>query len=373
VEGRGAEGNGPDMTAIHLGVAEQRLALAMDAARLGCWTWDMAAGTTHWDERLEAMHGMAPGEFGGTFDDWMESLHPDDRDECVRRVQEALAEPGPYRLLHRTVWPDGSVHTIECRGTVLVDAEDRPIGTTGVAIDVTRRENLVQTLQETLLPTEFPLHRGVRVVARYRAATGHTEIGGDWYAVVRLPERRLGLAIGDAAGHGLAAIADMAAARFSLRALALTDPRPEVVLENLDRVVQVFEGDTIITALYGVLDLDARTWTYASAGHVPAIVRHVDGSTTVLDTPTDPPLGIGRQFRTHRATVDVGSALLLYTDGLVERRGEPISIGIERAAAAARSAPADPDLLCDTVMSTMLGPGAHDDDVALLAATLQPD
>lgn len=358
-------------SAAGMGVSavEERLALAVDAARLGSWTWDIESGISVWDEQLEAMHGLPPGGFGGTFDDWVAALHPADREACIARVQAALAEPGPYTLLHRTIWPDGSVRTIECRGTVLVDELGRATGTTGVAIDVTTRERLVQTLQQTLLPTRLPHLPGTCVAARYRAATAQTEIGGDWYAVIALPDRRLGLAIGDVAGHGLGAIADMAAARFSLRALALTDPEPATVLENLNRVVRVFESDAMITALYGVVDVDARTWTYASAGHLPAVVRQRDGSTAVLDTPSDPPLGIGESFRAHRTELEPGATLFLYTDGLVERRGESLEEGIARVASACGNAPGEPERLCDHVIETLLGPMSHDDDVAVLASS----
>ena len=100
----------------------------------------MAAGTTVWDERLEELHGMPPGGFGGTFEDWLAALYPDDRPECLTRVERALADPGPYMLLHRTTWPDGSIHYIECRGRVLTDEQGIPTGTTGVATDVTDRE-----------------------------------------------------------------------------------------------------------------------------------------------------------------------------------------------------------------------------------------
>ena len=78
-------------------LAEQRLALAVDAARLGSWMWDMKSGVTTWDERLEEMHGLAPGGFGGTFEDWVAALHPDDRATCIARVEQALASPVPTR------------------------------------------------------------------------------------------------------------------------------------------------------------------------------------------------------------------------------------------------------------------------------------
>ena len=254
-------------------LSDYRLALALEAANLGTWTWDMAAGTTAWDVRLEEMHGLPPGGFGGTFEDWLASLYPDDRADCLARVERALADPGPYMLLHRTTWPDGSIHYIECRGRVLTDERGIPTGTTGVAIDVTDREHhkaatsealareheLVEVFQQALLPTSLPEVPNTKVAARYMAAQSDAGVGGDWYAVLPLSDGRLGLAIGDVAGHGLDAVADMAAARFSLRALALSDPSgPELVLARLNDVVRVFEGDTMITAIFGVLDPVAR-------------------------------------------------------------------------------------------------------------------
>ena len=177
----------------------------------------MAAGSTTWDVRLEELHGLPPGGFGGTFEDWLASMHPEDRAECLARVEKALADPGPYTLLHRTVWRDGSVHYIECRGTVLVDDDGTPMGTTGVAIDVTERERhkavvtealveqreVIEVLQQALLPAALPHVPGIALAARYVAAAGSAAVGGDWYAVLPLAAGRLGVAIGDVAGHGL--------------------------------------------------------------------------------------------------------------------------------------------------------------------------
>lgn len=351
--------------------AEQRLALAMDAARLGSWTWDMASGSTTWDRRLEEMHGLPPGGFGGTFEAWVALLHPDDRAECIAMVEAALADPGPYVLHHRTVWADGSVHALECRGTVLVDAAGRPVGTTGVAIDVTAQQQLVQTLQRALLPVALPSVPGVRVAARYRTAGARTDIGGDWYAAIALPGGRLGLAVGDVAGHGLDAVAQMAAARFSLRALALDEVRPDVVLARLDAVIRAFHPDALITALYGVLDPAEASWTYASAGHVPALVRRPGGEAVVLDDPADPPLGIASGFESRRVEIGPGSAVVLYTDGLIERRDQSIDLGLARLAGVCAGAPSDPDLLGACLLDVMLEGRANDDDIAVVVATLE--
>lgn len=350
-------------------VVEQRLALAIEAARLGSWTWDMASGTTTWDERLEEMHGLAPGGFGGTFEDWVAALHPDDRQECIARVSQALEDPAPYMLLHRSIWADGSVHTIECRGTVIVDCDGKPTGTTGVAIDVTGREELVQTFQHSLLPATLPCVSDVKLTTRYRAAESTSPIGGDWYAAITLPDGRMGIAIGDVAGHGLQAVADMAAARFTLRALALIDPRPDIVLDRLNQVVSVFEKNTMITALYGVLDPREHTWTYASAGHVPALVRNAEGTIRLLDAAPDPPLGYAQTFRVRQVPMNEGSTLMLYTDGLIERKGESLTEGLRRLERRSREAPADLEAFCDHVLDALLGDMANEDDIAILAVT----
>jgi PAS domain S-box-containing protein len=363
---------------------DQRLALALEAAQLGTWTWNIAAGATEWDLRLEELHGLAPGGFGGTFEDWVSALHPEDRAECLARVEKALAVPGPYTLLHRTIWLDGSVHYIECRGTVLVDDEGRPTGTTGVAIDVTDRERnkalvaetlarqreVVEILQQALLPAELPRVPGTDLAARYISAEDSASVGGDWYAVVPLPDNRLGLAIGDVAGHGLAAVTDMAAVRFSLRAIALNEPAPERVLERLNEIVRVFAPDAMVTALYGVLDPQSRTWTYATAGHCPALLRYPDATTILLDEPCDPPLGVATSFSRYCAAIQPGATLVLYTDGLIERRTELISTGLDRLQQTCREGPSEPEAMCDYLVDVMLRSASAADDIAMVVACI---
>jgi serine phosphatase RsbU (regulator of sigma subunit) len=208
------------------------------------------------------------------------------------------------------------------------------------------------------------------VAARYVPASGAAGVGGDWYAVIPLDGRALGLAIGDVAGHGLPAVADMADARFSVRALALTERRPHRVLERLDEVMRVFGADTLVTALYGVLDPDTKTWSYATAGHYPAVHRSAKGETMLLDERAGPPLGCGADYRSIEVQLEVGSTLVLYTDGLVERRGEVIDQGLARLDAACRTGPEDPEALCDHILGELLVGNESDDDVALLVFAL---
>ncbi len=133
-----------DMTEIREAEAEavaseERLRLAHEAAQLGSWHWDMATGTTVWDEQLEAIYGMPPGGFGGTFEAWEATLHPDDHDEVMEIVQDALAARSSYVLRNRMFWPDGTVRWIEAHGKVTTDERGNPTGTIGCVRDITDR------------------------------------------------------------------------------------------------------------------------------------------------------------------------------------------------------------------------------------------
>jgi PAS domain S-box-containing protein len=343
----------------------------------------MASGTTVWDERLEAMHGMAAGTFGGTFEDWLAALYPDDRPECIARVEAALAEPGPYVLLHRAEWPDGSLHWLECRGRVLTGDAGEPVGTIGVVLDVTEREErhaalarqaaedhrLIQSVQRALLPVRMPHVDGIEFAARYDAAPG-SAIGGDWYAFVPLRNGHLGIAIGDVAGHGLSAVAEMAHIRFSLRSLAYLNDDPAHVLAQLSELVRVFSPDTMITALYGVLDPRSGCFEYALAGHFPPALCGPDDC-VYADEPADPPLGLGEHYTSRKLDLSPDTTLVAFTDGILERRAEAISLSLQRLAAMCGAGPRQPDALCDHVMTGMLADQPNDDDAAIVAVRLR--
>ena len=167
----------------------------------------------------------------------------------------------------------------------MTDDDGRALGTMGVVLDVTEREErqaaltrriaedhrLVQSVQRALLPMRMPQVDGIEFAARYEGAPG-SAIGGDWYAFVPLRGGRLGVAIGDVAGHGLSAVAEMANIRFSLRSLSYLHDDPTEVLAQLSELVRVFSPDTMVTALYGTLDPHSGWFEYALAGHFPPVV-----------------------------------------------------------------------------------------------------
>ncbi len=113
--------------------------LALDAGGLGTWRWDMASGKTVWDERLESLFGLPPGDFDGSFDAYVSLLHPDDRDEVLRDVAQAVDSKSAYRVEHRVVWPDGTIHWIAGAGGVTVDEHGEVTGTVGCSMDTTDR------------------------------------------------------------------------------------------------------------------------------------------------------------------------------------------------------------------------------------------
>ena len=130
-----------------LSASRERLRLAMSSARMGTFRWDAATGLVEWDEPMEEVFGLEPGTFGGTFEAWIDLLHPDDREGAMEVVRNAVEERGDYVMEHRTIYADGSVHWIEGRGRALTDDAGRVLGTVGVAVDVTARKRTEQALR----------------------------------------------------------------------------------------------------------------------------------------------------------------------------------------------------------------------------------
>ena len=223
-------------------------------------------------------------------------------------------------------------------------------------------------VQQALLPRKPPVGPGFTVSLRYRAADEVAAVGGDWYAVVPLDDGRLGLAIGDVVGHGLDSIALMAEIRFALRTLASEGAEPSSVLQTLNRLVRVFDAEAMCTALYGIWDATDGHWRQAVAGHPPPVLRDASGC-TLVETRPGTPLGVSSvpRYETTGVAMDRSSTLALYTDGLIERRGEPLDVSLDRLCSAMASAPSAADDICDTLMHQFV-PASAPDDVAIVVA-----
>jgi phosphoserine phosphatase RsbU/P len=247
-----------------------------------------------------------------------------------------------------------------------------------VAIDHARlyqREHAIaETLQRSLLPNVVPSVPGMRVATRYLPASTDAQVGGDWYDVVELPTGGLALTIGDVAGHGIEAAALMGQLRNALRSAALEGDDVGSAMSTVDRLLQSQRSrdDSIATAVFARINGGGRTLELTSAGHPPPLIVRPDGSTGYIDHPRSVPLGvpIATERKTGSCELAPGSLVLLYTDGLVERRGSSIDVGLDKLAEVAGGAGRDPEAACDHVVRAMLGDEEPSDDVALLAVTV---
>lgn len=232
-----------------------------------------------------------------------------------------------------------------------------------------REHEIADELQRSLLPPRtFDLGH-LQVATYYRAGVAGTLIGGDWYDVIELDEAQTALVVGDVMGRGVAAAAVMVQVMAAVRASARWGLSPAELMESVDPVVRDIAPDQIVTCVYAVYDPLGSVLRFANAGHVPPFVKHPDGTTVRITCEPHPPLGVGTSFApTHELRLPPSATLFLYTDGLVERRGEDLETGVN----ALQRIVATLDMpLCDlpeALVRARLSDGATDDDIAVLVA-----
>jgi PAS domain S-box-containing protein len=256
-----------------------------------------------------------------------------------------------------------------------VSAEDRQLvgalaGHLSLAMQHVRQFELARdtslTLQRAMLaPTELPPGFAVR----YEPAVSPLEIGGDWYDVLPVGDDRIGIIVGDCVGRGLSAAAVMGQLRSSARALLLTGASPAKLLEHLDSVAAFIPDAFCTTVFVAILDVRSETLSYSSAGHVPAVLANGESQPQLLTDARSVPLAVHRDEPRPQATATLtgGSTLLLYTDGLVERRGEAIDAGIARVADVMVQTTEMPvDTVADAMLDELAPALGYDDDVAIV-------
>ncbi|MCX5269396.1 SpoIIE family protein phosphatase [Streptomyces sp. NBC_00199] len=229
---------------------------------------------------------------------------------------------------------------------------------------------VAERLQRSLLP-QLPQVPGLETATCYAPGSDLLSVGGDWYDVYDVDADHIGLSIGDVAGHGLPEATVMAQITAALRNIV---PRcgtdPAAVLDELNTFLGRYHPTRMVTACYLVFDRRTRTLTYARAGHPPPLLIHADGTSAYLDHAISPPLGPIRNVRYRQADLAVAEndTLLLYTDGLIERRREDLAVGMQRLTACARTTTGlDTAELCDRFLHHQ-PEAAFPDDRALLAA-----
>ncbi|MCL7382585.1 SpoIIE family protein phosphatase [Streptomyces sp. 35G-GA-8] len=239
--------------------------------------------------------------------------------------------------------------------------------------ELIRARSLALSLQEAMLPAPCAVGRH-RAAVRYRPAIDTLNVCGDWYDLVDLPGDRIAVAVGDVVGHGLSAAGVMGQLRSALSAACRAAHGPAQALDVVGLYARSIAGAENTTAATTFIDWETHTITYSSAGHPPPVLLQRDGAVAFLDQATDPPLGarlehIPRPQAT--APFTDGAVLVLYTDGLIERRCEDIDTGLARLAASlAHHQAADPEPLADALLADLLPPGGLTDDTALVVQRL---
>jgi anti-sigma regulatory factor (Ser/Thr protein kinase) len=260
------------------------------------------------------------------------------------------------------------------RARLFFDEAGSPVRMLGVVQDVTervdydRQHRIAETLQRALLPQDLPAVDGLALAARYLPAEVGFKAGGDWYDVIPLAGGKVGLVIGDVAGHGLEAASVMGQLRMAVRAYALEGHRPSDVVAHADSVLRVVAPDEIATMAYAEVDPASGAVRFVSAGHPPPIAIGPKGA-TYLELPKQPPIGVAASWAYEELVVDVdpGAKIILYTDGLIDRRDIPLEEGLERLLAAASRGPGRPvEAVCRELI-TALVPSEAADDIAVLA------
>ncbi|MGW1842623.1 ATP-binding SpoIIE family protein phosphatase [Streptomyces sp. NPDC001966] len=230
-----------------------------------------------------------------------------------------------------------------------------------------RHRETAVTLQRSLLPQELEQPDDLRIAATYQPGGTDAAVGGDWYDVITLGAGRTALVIGDVMGRGVRAAAVMGQLRTAVRAYARLDLPPHEVLQLLDGLAAEIDASQIATCAYAVHDPNEGRLVYSSAGHLPILVCHEDGTVHRAEDPTGPPLGTGGWIHTS-GTIELppGSTAVLYTDGLVERRSEDIDEGVAALERALSGAKGSPQVVCDRLIRSLGVTAEHDDDVAVL-------
>lgn len=327
--------------------ANEMFSVAQDLAHVGGWRYDFVTDRLDWSAELYRIVGVPEGaEPVRPVDGSLFGVeHPDDRGMVAHAISNALAQRAPFTFDTRIVrQSDGEVRDVSTTGIVRVDGEGAVIGVWGATQDITDRRRAersrraaldalehqreaVAALQRVILPEALPDVAGAELAAQYRAATLSNAVGGDWYDAFPTPDGRVVLAIGDVAGHGLECAALANQLRVSVRVRVRDGMEPGQILASLDTELD----DGFVTCWLATYDPVTRVLHAASAGHLPAVLARCGGAHRVVGY-TAPPLGTHAVRGLEQSIVQLaaGDLLVLYTDGLVERRGEDIDRGIER-------------------------------------------
>jgi CheY-like chemotaxis protein/anti-sigma regulatory factor (Ser/Thr protein kinase) len=351
---------------------------AQRIARLASFRVDVSSGAVAWSESAVQLFGrqiVTPNGEPTPFPFWSDLVN---------------ADPARDFGHVQTQWtsPDGSALTLVARAEFVRDRAGRVRSISGTLQDITehdatrralatttdllqREQESATLLQAALLPKVLPAAPGLDLAARYLPA--EVGVGGDWYDASIQADGRVLLAIGDVAGHGIAAATTMNDIRVASRAFSLNESSPSRILQKLNSFSRATRRGDLVTALIVSLDPVTGEATLASAGHLPPVLTH-DRHAEFVDVHVTPPLGvsIAQPEETH-VVLEPGATLVLYTDGLVERRGGSIDDRLAQLAEVVREGGQTAADIVDRLVGRMLPTGRPSDDVAVIAVKRSTD
>ncbi|HET9168863.1 MAG TPA: SpoIIE family protein phosphatase [Actinospica sp.] len=361
-------------------------------AGTGPWEWDVRAGTVYWYAQALAVLGsaLAPGPLPAEQPPY--AVHQDDAAEHETFLKALIRDGRPGHVEVRVLQPSRTVRHIRFGGEPALDAEGEAVRVYGSVQDVTDRRRtqtaleiaqvqlaarrsradserqLASLLQQVIIPTgQVPdALPGIELATRYRPASAAAGVGGDWYGVSMLPDDRLLLHVGDVAGHGFPAATAMARLYHALHGLSVTGGGSAKMLHWLNKLTFDLPEFTIASACCAVYDPVRRRLTLASAGHPdPVLVR--DGEAVPLEKPQGGMLGVDPDgaFEETEHLIEPGDVLLLYTDGLIERRRRAPEENIASLLEHAADPPQDLEAYADRILHRVRSD--TDDDACLVA------
>ena len=309
----------------------------------------------------------------------------------------AIAAREPFHGEVQVRRGDGALRWVESWAHPQFDGAGTYLGHLGTSVDVNDRvvyarhlaemveserrtreteHNIAVVLQRALLPDHLVEHPRLSLSARYSAAGELADVGGDWYDTFEWSGRYVGVVVGDVVGHDIAAATVMGQLRHGVRALApFLQPRPADVLAAYAHCVRN-HGNAFATAGCVIIDTDTGIATYSLAGHPPPLLIQPDGSTVWLDAAPAPPMYEDRVDQYFEASIVMapGATIVMYSDGLIERRGENLTRGLERLShlASRQAVIADTDSLAALLVEELTANAVVEDDIVVVCVRWQP-